>query len=303
MNINIRSLTLPLLVLALLQPVTAGTLLVNSQEADRTLAFGDTFSWLNGGYLGVTTDGSGNIYVADFAGKVLKYSRTGVFQSEFASFDDIWDSFNGIGFGPDGTFYGASAITGDMYKFDPTGGVATTVLIPAPTVGDAYGFAVRSTGDLYVARFSSGEFQRYDSDGNLLGSFGQGILSGPMAPAFGPNGYLYVADFRSGHVHWFDAGSGAHLGTLDAKPGQPLTSPTGLAFGPSGALYVATVESDQILEYNYLSGQFVGVFASVQDPTYMVYLSDVSDVPEPGSLALTAGALIFGLFRLRRSRS
>jgi sugar lactone lactonase YvrE len=119
-------------------------------------------------------------------------------------------------FGPDGNLYVSMGGSNSIPLIDPT----------YPT-------------DSAVLRFSpTGEFLGVAASGNGL--------TRPYGNAFGPDGNLYVASFRSNEILRFNGTTGAFIdvfasdnnggfGVLDG-----LNGPNGLLFGPDGSLYVTT---------------------------------------------------------------
>lgn len=88
---------------------------------------------------------------------------------------------------------------------------------------------------------------RYSPSGEFLGVAAAGNgLARPYGNAFGPDGTLYVASFRSNQILKFNPVTGAFLGVFasDNNNGQGslngLNGPNGLAFGSDGSLYVTT---------------------------------------------------------------
>jgi sugar lactone lactonase YvrE len=90
-----------------------------------------------------------------------------------------------------------------------------------------------------VLRFSrSGEFLGVAASGNGL--------TRPYGTAIGPDGYLYVASFRTNQILRFNPQTGAFIDVFASDNngglGSPngLNGPNGLLFGPDGSLYVTT---------------------------------------------------------------
>ncbi len=69
-----------------------------------------------------------------------------------------------------------------------------------------------------------------------------------------------------------------------------------------GDLYVSDWGNDQILKFNGSTGQFLEVWACVDDPLYLRF-ADMPPVPEPsGLLALCTGGAGMLTFAWRRRR-
>lgn len=299
-----RLLTSFLFACTLLQPLYAG-LLATSQETNTTRAYNVNFGgFLSGGYLGVTVDEFGRIYIADAFGDIVRYSNSGTFMGVFGSVpSNQFDVFNGLAVGPGGYLYAAT--TGDaVYRFDLNGGSRTEFIAAGHGGLDgAYGVAVDSLGNLYVAGYNSGQIHKYDSSGVFIGNFTSGMaLDTPAAPTFGPDGMLYVSDYAVNKVHRFNGTTGAWNATMDLT--DELSGALGLAFGPNSTLYVSSLLKNQILTYNYATGAYTGIYqssatdAGLLSPTYLAY---VSDVPEPGTFALAGIGLVAAVL-VRRAR-
>ena len=87
--------------------------------------------------------------------------------------------------------------------------------------------------------------------GSLIGLWGAGSADADM----------YVSAARANSVMRFDE-NGTFLGNF-VQPGDGgLGDPQGIAFGPNGNLFVASNGSNNVLEYDGLTGTYVGVFAT-----------------------------------------
>jgi sugar lactone lactonase YvrE len=107
-------------------------------------------------------------------------------------------------------------------------------------------------GDLYISSgttAANSAILRYDGvTGQFKGTFASGGgLVRPYGFAFSPDGYLYVASFRTDRILRYDGTTGAFVDVFAAGNGQPggLNGPNGLLFGADGSLYVTTQGSVQ----------------------------------------------------------
>lgn len=177
---------------------------------------------------------------AGFAGSV---SATTLFESEGSTF-----SLN--------TFNGSGAIVNNS---GPPGG------FDFPT-----GIALGPDGNVYVGNQSSGsegEVYKFDTQGNLIGSFvgfGGGGLQTPTGLTFGPDGNLYVADLQGNSVDEFNGATGASIATV--IPGSSaLTSPEDLVFGPDGNLYITDAfgvekwDGSSLTSFALINGSAIGL--------------------------------------------
>jgi hypothetical protein len=83
--------------------------------------------------------------------------------------------------------------------FDATSGALTGELAPTGGWGSLSGIAVASDGRVYVADFNNSVVYRFSSNGAFIDTFISSNLAFPTGLAFGPDGYLYVANFGPGN--------------------------------------------------------------------------------------------------------
>lgn len=129
-------------------------------------------------------------------------------------------------------------------------------------------------GALYVSSGTetTGAILRFDPlSGAPKGTFATApSLRRPYGHVFAPDGFLYVASFRSDEILRFDGTSGAFVDVFAAGTGiaNGLNGPNDLLVGPDGALYVSTQGSvadasggieflfdSQILRYDLGTGE------------------------------------------------
>ena len=108
----------------------ADTLYV-SDEASNTIARFDLATGLSLGVLsgpgvnlprGLAFDASGNLYVADYGGKIEKFDPAGNYLSTFAASTNLYGGF-GLAMDGQGNFYVAVRDTSTIQKVDATGTV------------------------------------------------------------------------------------------------------------------------------------------------------------------------------------
>ncbi len=151
--------------------------------------------------------------------------------------------------------------------------------------GNIYVTYAKQDGDAHddVAGVGNGFVDVYDTQGNLLHHLvAQGALNSPWGMALAPAGFgqfagdLLVGNFGDGLIHAYDPTTGAALGTLSDKSGNPLVFEGlwGMQFG------------------NGLQGQYADslFFASGPGGEAHGLYGRISTVPEPTTVALAAMA-------------
>ena len=111
---------------------------------------------------------------------------------------------------------------------------------------EATAVAVDADDRVYVFNRGTRPIVVFDTDGNMVDSWGEGIFSNPHGISVGPDGNLFCVDNGDSTVRKFTP-SGELLMTLGEanKPsapmnGQPFSEPTHVAIDPSsGEIYVA----------------------------------------------------------------
>ncbi|MBO0731052.1 MAG: hypothetical protein J2P57_17480, partial [Acidimicrobiaceae bacterium] len=190
------------------------------------------------GSTGITPDREGALYVADAGNERVR---------------KVWQgSISTIA----GT--GAAGSSGD-------GGRAT-----AATLNEPRGVVVDDRSDVFIAEAGGNRIRRIDPAGIITTFAGTGVggssgdggpaiaatLNAPTALAFGPGGYLYIADTGGNRVRRISpdgtittvAGDGRYGFSGDGAPAvhARLALPRGLAVSPTGLLYIADSDNDRI---------------------------------------------------------
>jgi hypothetical protein len=107
-----------------------------------------------------------------------------------------------------------------------------------------------SAGEVLVVA-QSGQIQRFDASGNLLGTWGSASVTGTglKVAAINPvDGSLWVPNQDPGEMYRFPAGGGS--GSLMSFAAGAFYHPTGVAFDHSGNLYVANASFQNIIKVN-----------------------------------------------------
>ena len=160
------------------------------------------------------------------------------------------------------------------------------------------GVAVAADGSVYVADSRNNRIQKFDSQGNLLltwGTFGSldaasagpGNFNEPWGVAVGPDGSVYVTDTWNHRVQKFDANG--NFITMWGTFGQGETAaafwgPRGIAVGADGRVYVADTGNKRIAVFD-ANGTGVSTIGFGG--------SDPGQFDEPVGVAVTADGTVF----------
>ena len=154
--------------------------------------------------------------------------------------------------GAGGDLYVSSQDLGAVLQYDGVTGDYVGVF--ASGLDTPSGLVFRDNGNLLVV--SGNAIIEFDNNGGFLGML-TSISEGQRDLEWGPDGALYVASGSFG-VQRYDAQTGAFLGAFTS--GVPLPAAWGIAFGgPNQNLYVTDSDLDQVLEFDGVTGVFVGV--------------------------------------------
>lgn len=168
----------------------------------------------------------------------------------------------GITFDLSDNMYVADNADGNIYKFQPGGGVAGagTQLTSSPIAGGIEGLVAAADGSLYLARYSAGDVVQVDPD---TGDVIRTVASVPCATglAIDPvSGDLFVSENQCGHTIYRVSGY-QNGGTGTVSPYAHAPGVDGLAFDSDGTLYA---ESDgYVLKVAGTSSPTPGLVTSV----------------------------------------
>jgi hypothetical protein len=149
-----------------------------------------------------------------------------------------------------------SVVAGDGHVGPPTPGPATKSALDAPA-----GVAVGSRGDLFIADSNNNLVEEVSPAGKLSVVVGDGHagpptpgpatksdLNGPSGLAFGPRGYLFIADNSNNLVEEVSPAGKLSVVVGNGTTGPPvpgpatksgLQGPTGVALDPRGDIFIA----------------------------------------------------------------
>jgi sugar lactone lactonase YvrE len=154
---------------------------------------------------GITTDSSGNVYVADTLNhRIQKFTSDGTFMSKWGSYGKGNGQFN-----------------------------------------TPYGVAVDSSGNVYVADNLNNRIQKFSSTGTFSGSWGiygkgNGQFFNPLGITVDSSGIVYVADTKNSRIQKISQ-NGAFLGawgSLIERDGLKLGEPNDIKVDSSGNVYI-----------------------------------------------------------------
>jgi streptogramin lyase len=192
---------------------------------------------------GVTIDGSGNVFIADFNNNCIRKVNTLGIISTIAGSD-------------------TGGYSGD-------GGAATAAILDYP-----YGVAVDGSGNVYIADQLNNRIRKVNTSGiistfagNGTGGYSGDSIAATAAELFVPagvavdgNGNVYIADNGNNRIRKVDTsgfistfagnGTAGYSGDSAAATAAELNGPYGLAFDDSGNLYIADRYNNRIRKVN-----------------------------------------------------
>jgi hypothetical protein len=180
---------------------------------------------------GITFDGSGNLYVADFnAYKVTKITP-GLVKSTFVS------SLNGtpqqIAFDQSNNLWSAgSGIVNSIEKVSSTGTLTSYSATNSP-----YGIAIDAAGNVYYSQETGNIMKR--TVAGVTSTFATGV-SQPNGMTFDTTGNLIVVDKAAGEIKKIS--STGVVSTIITG----MANPTNVAYAPNGDLYISTGSQGRI---------------------------------------------------------
>jgi DNA-binding beta-propeller fold protein YncE len=214
---------------------------------------------------GVTSDASGNIYVADSGnGVIRKYSSTGTYLGTFGTGlpGGAFNTPMGIVFS--GAFaYVLDQGTGYVYKLNATTGAYVGPTLNPRGGGGSFpsGFQIVAdpSGNLYVSENGNASIYKFNAAGTLLQTITTN-LNQPAGMATDAAGNLYVLDQGNGQVYKYNS-SGVYVSTIITG----LNNPLGLSIDSSGNLYVGDSGTGLVSQYNS-SGTLITSLSGQTDP-------------------------------------
>jgi RHS repeat-associated protein len=248
---------------------------------------------------GVTVDSSGNVYVSDFQGGVVRKvsASTGVISTIAGSGTSGYSGDGGAAISAqlDGPTALAVDSTGNLYiadtwnsrirKVNVSTGIITTV---AGTVTDGYtgdggpatsaeicqpsGIAVDGAGNLYIADSANSVIREVSASTGIITTVvnSSAALSDPAGIALDSSGHLYIADFGSNLVRQWTISTGSistvagngtagYSGNGGSATSAELNWPTAVAVDGNGNIFIAERDNHVIRSVSRSSGTITTV--------------------------------------------
>ena len=215
---------------------------------------------------------SGSVYAAYENGKIIKFSKSLVFEKEFGGSgteEGLFSIPSAIAIGNNGKVYITDTGNSRVQIFNPdctfSGVLDGEFKNPAGICADA-------GGKIYVADTGNNQIKIFDGNGVLINSFGfMGLFNGqflyPSKIAVDSEGYIYVAESGNKRISIFNQ-SGEYERSFSLAEGfAGYYAPLSLNFDNSGLLYISEKrdsEAGQIKIYDKY-GSFVSVFETAGD--------------------------------------
>ncbi|MEP7286111.1 MAG: 6-bladed beta-propeller, partial [Chloroflexota bacterium] len=226
----------------------------------------------------MTTDSSGNIFVADTNLQVVKkLSPTGTLIQTYGT-SGVTGTGPGLFSGPSGiALVGTDVFIGDYFngriqrfnistgafvsQFGMAGSGTNQLNFPAQMAYDPF------NGFLYVAELGNARVHIFNTSGVSQGTFGMsGTGTGQFTQPFGlvidPLGYLYVGEFGGNRVQKFTS-NGTYIRSIGSSGGGngQFANPQGLAMDRAGFLYVADRSNVRVQKFDWKGG-YVGQYGT-----------------------------------------
>lgn len=271
--------------------------------------------------------------------QILRYNpTTGAFLGVFADTGSI-EAIGSVIYSPTtntllaGSLGSGLGTSSTIYQYNSAGAITTN--ITTGTISGRTGLTFGPNGHLFVSTFwddeggppfaAQGGVMEFDTANNFnsLGYFidpnTEGLpagLYGASGSVFDSNNSLYVASLFGQSVVKFNPS-----GTSGSQFGDNLAYPSGLGIAQDGNLLVTSLGNDNpndpnfpilfpgaIFKYDINTGAtiggpntpFISNGSSFQPTSMLIFLDAAGPAPEPSSVLLLMGGVLFGARKLRR---
>jgi hypothetical protein len=159
------------------------------------------------------------------------------------------------------SYFISSFGTDELMLFNENTGKLKEVVYPiSKPVASQIGF----DGDLFIPSFDTGNVYRFDGfTGEYKGIFvygGDGGLTNPSAPNFGPDDLMYIGDFATNKILRFDR-DGVFVDIFADQETSGLDQPYMPTFDET-SLYIASGGTNSILRWDIKTKEFLGAFVA-----------------------------------------
>ncbi len=207
--------------------------------------------------IGITTDTSGNLYVADLSNNnIAEATPSGTYSVYSNDPNHVINGPFDVAFSPEGMLYVANSGGDNIIEVpgsaDPAGVFADVGLTPVALAFSGEG----QSWPMYVANSGDGTITSVTSSGTAT-QFASGFSS-PYSIATDNAGNVYVGDCYTGDVYEINA-----AGTVTTTIVSGLVCPTGIKFDANGIMYIFDYSTLTLYKYNpnVIYGNKVSVFA------------------------------------------
>ncbi len=261
----LKSCLMFLLALLMLMPAKMGL-----GQVPKKLTYSNTVDTSTVGTQGkpasVATYANGD-YIVTFPsdGKVVKYSKGGVKQSEFGTIGSTDGTFQhawGVALDRDGSIYVSDFMTSRLQKFTPNG----TFVWSVNTGNHPRGLAVDVTGNIYVACEGIHCIEKYNASGQLILTFGnsgptESLVMDPISVAITADGGVVVASPSTFKIIRYKS-DGTYVWSRSTK-GQYVW---GVTTSWNGNIYASTVSIPSPLFLTQAHTSRIEVFSATGNP-------------------------------------
>jgi sugar lactone lactonase YvrE len=109
---------------------------------------------------------------------------------------------------------------------------------------------------VYIADTADFVREYHSTSGAPVGNIAQGSLLDPHDVTFGPDRFLYIADFGNNRVVRANPETGA-FAVFGATGGGSANAPSAVRFGPNGNLFVLSNSANRVVEFDGATGAFI----------------------------------------------
>lgn len=194
---------------------------------------------------GIHVDGAENVYVADYGGRVRKYTASGTVLLTITAPSQVRDVVTDSA----GNIYAVVYGNNTVRKYTAAGALlGTWTGFASPRC-----IAIGSNGHLYITEYGAvSRVSEYLTDGTLVRQWGSagsgdGQFDGDIGVATGPDGSVYVTEYLANRIQKFTA-TGAFVtkwGSSGTGNGQ-FAGPRGIAVDAADVAYIADTDNNRI---------------------------------------------------------